>query len=398
MKNKPFPNLIDGRRWRITPHNGIGGWSDLRGAQMSVPEGQGHVETIIRNHEMAHARWSPLDIPKLGHPLADMARQWVEDVRIETLGDSVDVQTSTCRLGKCVECAVEMDKFHNELKSTFETHGVPTTGVDIAVHFLTGLDKAKLIGVTNRVTATAVSELKKLVISSPYNLFVANVVARRLAKLIDPSIVFDDEEDERPPEEKIDTTRGVDKAVIWGINSIRQLSLVDGTPTKAVTIPSYEGTVPRRMDRLLTDNMVFTRRKRIKRSSVLIDVSASMKWTYEALLDLLNSIPAATVAVYGSVTPGRGQTIIIAKDGMRGSQRDIEAVSSMQGNAVDGPALDWLGTQSEPRFWLSDGYVTDSREAFDARILHDAMGKVGRYRVKWVTTTEELFSELAKVK
>ena len=37
---------------------------------------------------------------------------------------------------------------------------------------------------------------------------------------------------------------------------------------------------------------------------------------------------------------------------------ELVAAPSGSGNIVDGPALEWLASQAEPRFWISDGSVT----------------------------------------
>ena len=40
----------------------------------------------------------------------------------------------------------------------------------------------------------------------------------------------------------------------------------------------------------------------------------------------------------------------------------VKARSYGNGNIVDGPALEWLAKQSEPRFWISDGLVTGEHD------------------------------------
>ena len=43
------------------------------------------------------------------------------------------------------------------------------------------------------------------------------------------------------------------------------------------------------------------------------------------------------------------------------------------GNIVDGPALEWLATQAEPRIWISDGAVTGINDVDYAALSAEAM-------------------------
>ena len=43
------------------------------------------------------------------------------------------------------------------------------------------------------------------------------------------------------------------------------------------------------------------------------------------------------------------------------------------GNIVDGPALDWLATQAEPRIWISDGAVTGIDDVDHAVLSAEAL-------------------------
>jgi hypothetical protein len=85
-----------------------------------------------------------------------------------------------------------------------------------------------------------------------------------------------------------------------------------------------------------------------------------MGWSREDILRCVEAAPAATVAVY-SGQGDKGILRIVAKDG-RMVAPDLVASPCGLGNIVDGPALDWLTKQTEPRIWISDACVTGIEE------------------------------------
>ena len=125
---------------------------------------------------------------------------------------------------------------------------------------------------------------------------------------------------------------------------------------RTVRRPSDEGTQIRRLDRLLVDGRVFASKRHLVGGTVLIDGSGSMGWSREDILRCVEVAPAATVAVY-SGHGDKGALRIVAKDG-RMVAPDLVASPCGLGNIVDGPALDWLAKQAEPRIWISDAAVT----------------------------------------
>jgi hypothetical protein len=125
---------------------------------------------------------------------------------------------------------------------------------------------------------------------------------------------------------------------------------------RTVRRPSDEGTTIRRLDRLLVDGRVFATKRHLPGGTVLIDASGSMGWSPEELLKCLEAAPAATIAIY-SGRGNRGVLRVVAKDG-RMIAPDLVAPPCGGGNIVDGPALEWLASQAEPRIWISDGVVT----------------------------------------
>ncbi len=145
-----------------------------------------------------------------------------------------------------------------------------------------------------------------------------------------------------------------------------------------------EGTVPRYMHRWPTDKRVFHRTKRKVGGTLLIDDSGSMGMTGEDLQKILEAAPLATVAVYAGDDGGdRGEIRVVAKDGKRAKTEDL-SIEEYGGNAIDGPALEWLGEQSYPRIWLTDGGVTDLNFGFAWQTVEAAKKLVIKHKVTMV--------------
>lgn len=129
-----------------------------------------------------------------------------------------------------------------------------------------------------------------------------------------------------------------------------------------------EGVMPVAMHRLPVDGRVFSRRRKDRGGTVLIDASGSMSFSSQDLADVIATAPGATIGVYaGDRTMGR--LVIVAANGRMADRDEIDKALSvgadgelrgapMHGNVVDGPALRWLARQASPRIWYSDGGVT----------------------------------------
>ena len=125
--------------------------------------------------------------------------------------------------------------------------------------------------------------------------------------------------------------------------------------------PNEYGVVPAFMDRFATDKRVFKHKKNIKGGTVLIDASGSMSLSEDDVFEILETLPASTVAMYsGSSYKNKargdadGELVILAKD-----QKQIAELPKALGeNIIDYPALRWLSKQQTPRIWVSDEEVT----------------------------------------
>jgi hypothetical protein len=138
---------------------------------------------------------------------------------------------------------------------------------------------------------------------------------------------------------------------------------------------SDEGTEFRHIERFVTDQKVF-RRKRKKREgggSVLVDCSGSMSLCDDDIEKIIAGAPEATLIAVYSGDGRKGEVRIVVANG----KRTMDVSPFGYANCVDIPALEWLACQPEPRAWLSDGYVTGIDDRRSHR-LNQAAGTICR--------------------
>lgn len=174
----------------------------------------------------------------------------------------------------------------------------------------------------------------------------------------------------------------------WGeLRPLPALALTESTPAEAamrrrLSVPA--GTRLGSLRRLLTDGRCFRRdvSRPAKGGTVLIDTSGSMHLDPADVHAILAELPAATVAIY-SGRRDYGSVSVIARNGRTASAKAIcERVSEAGGgNIVDGPALQWLGQQPEPRHWVCDGVVTGCGDASTRALTLEAEALRRRHRV-----------------
>ena len=131
------------------------------------------------------------------------------------------------------------------------------------------------------------------------------------------------------------------------------------------------GVVPKNMHRMTTDRKVFTSRKTVAGGSMMIDCSGSMSWSNDDVRDIIETLPASTIAGYVgynfNIDGYDGEIRIIAKNG----QIDTRAIDNLLrygNNSVDMEGLKWLAQQDEPRIWVSDQQVIGVRPDGSGRV------------------------------
>lgn len=131
------------------------------------------------------------------------------------------------------------------------------------------------------------------------------------------------------------------------------------------------GVVPRNMHRMTTDRKVFTSRKTVAGGSMMIDCSGSMSWSNQDVRDIIETLPASTIAGYVGYNKNiggyDGEIRIIAKNGHI-DNRAIDALLRYGNNSIDMEGLKWLAQQNEPRIWVSDQQVIGVRPDGSGRV------------------------------
>ena len=149
--------------------------------------------------------------------------------------------------------------------------------------------------------------------------------------------------------------------------------------------------------RMPVDGRVFCRFKPQLGGTVLIDGSGSMSLSREDLEQIVTTAPASTVAIYSGCSTTGTLTII----GTKGRIADTKGLAKARvgnGNIVDGPALEWLGKQAEPRLWVSDGFVTGKHDRTSVDLGAEAQTLCQKHRIRRVPKPEAVCDFLGAIR
>lgn len=182
---------------------------------------------------------------------------------------------------------------------------------------------------------------------------------------IDTQGVLDDEELSELDQFIKQQMRAADKGdnAFWGKMSIKHHQLSRTLPADLLGKSKRKkdiGVKPNAMHRYATDKKIFIDKAKRVTGTVLIDASGSMNFEREDIEDIVKLLPASTIAIYsGTNHPEKftkddtvGYLHVIAKNGKW--VREIPDIYEFRNNIVDGPAIDWLAKQAEPRILVSD--------------------------------------------
>lgn len=171
----------------------------------------------------------------------------------------------------------------------------------------------------------------------------------------------------------------------WGQMLIETVPFERSLPGRLIQVyrGTNEGFLTGDLGRWMTDQKIFKSKRRIPGGTVLVDCSGSMALTAKQVFEWMMQFPGVKVACY-SGDGRKGWLRIIADKGKVCNDTLINPPGGT--NTVDGPALAWLGKETGPRVWISDGYVngiggTREQLYFDRDML------VSRHRIEWVNTT-----------
>ena len=196
----------------------------------------------------------------------------------------------------------------------------------------------------------------------------------------------------------------------WGVMRIDTPELSEKLPVKVQAVAkkkSDTGVNPRAMHRFTTDKKIFTNKTKRNGGTVLIDGSGSMHLSSEEIEQHVHILPASTVAMYQGIddddlsdldwsevdTVPTGVLGIIAKNGKWVNEIPHYGFN----NIIDGPAMDWLGKQQEPRIIVTDMQVSGisksygdmPRADFAPLLTVDALKKVKDYNITVIPTVDK---------
>lgn len=192
---------------------------------------------------------------------------------------------------------------------------------------------------------------------------------------------------ELKPDRPTKHTPSYGEGTTWAPMTIEEPTLGRHLPGRLIARyqSADEGAFIRRPDRLLTDQKVFGKKKRIQGGGVLIDASGSMGLSHKDIMEILLACPGATIGVYAG-DGGSGRLRVIARDG-KVVQNEREMTLPGGYNEVDGPALRWLGQLPFTRkVWISDGVVTGTHDHASARLDLERDLLLRKYSITWVNS------------
>jgi len=374
----PAPELLDGGDWQV--ENMITGactaMNDSAGGTMRAPFGNGPNALELQRHELAHVMISPKGVPyDWSKPLDTSIIRSVEDVRVNEFLTERGLPPPIARVGFGTKTL-----FDDYVEGTTEN---PTDLLLVAVSVLGTLRGEQIVDELYKAEASSKSVVEtfrrgiELVRARPKRReswrsdFARTIaLASQLRELL----------------KKWEREEELQSNVNWGSMEIFEPALTR-TVTRLFRARKFratsDGSIPVNPLRLYTDGYVFAirRKHKVVQPTILLDASGSMHLPNVALI--VREFPAATVASYSARARG-GTLRILARDG-RCVSATYDDTKFGGANVIDGPALDWLAQQPAPRYWISDGVVTEvddnaTERAARACAIKLRTGKITQFR------------------
>ncbi len=350
----PLPEALRGEAWRV----GSGPPKcSPRHRTLTADLSAGASLACIRAHEMAHAAFTPANARR-PRTVAEDIVQAVEDGRVNRLAVAAGVDFSAGDPQHLIDGALlssmgDARRLTLILVAAFDAPGLAhmsSRALELGWDSEIVSRAADLAGQARANLGRVLGSRAGRPNSYARTLYVAKWLADQLA-------AFDDDDGEKGADDDDDPTRAP-----WGVLSVETPRL--DISALARLRPIAEGTILRAPWRIATDGAVF-RSKRVPRvGTVLCDASGSMDLSADDVAALARTIPAGIVGAYGG-NYSTGVLRVLAHRGRIASAPNTYDLPG--GNVVDGPALDWLARQPEPRVWISDGRVTGVGDHLDPR-------------------------------
>lgn len=440
----PLPEAIDGQPWSV--QNQGNPRVDLHARQMFVPLSESPEDHFVRLHEMAHTKWTP----RSKDPMKEAAKigvsweiiQACEDMRMHELlfrngfGPQLvgtnDEKELTFRLRKTLlqpdplpmlamlaVCTTNTGDFMRMLNvlGKLDVHDPSVTPSEAARGAFYSKKVNEIAVDTCAIMRSTATDPKKIKFKGTLEAAKFLHDAIKSASRDDPPPDGDsgggteagDASPEQNQEEKIkealrerirERYKGSTEDQ-WGEAKHAQIPL--SVPVKKALAARRNkatdcGSVPRYMHRLAIDGQVFSRKRKSPGGTILIDASGSMRLAPSDIDALLEHAPCATVAMYSGHRVD-GTITLIARNSHRADGNAIERAKHQAGgnNIIDGPALEWLSKQQEPRIWVSDAQVSGYNHAFSLKLFVKAMAIAKQGRITRLGNVERAIIEFEKI-
>lgn len=412
----PFPELVS-KGWTIMQASSpFEGSTDIGNTRMVVPMEDDPISDYIRVHEFMHAQMSPADLPAFmrEHDLPSVDNvQAAEDLRITVMLQCLNNARSRALLTtKVISTSPTMLQGFVQASRRLNDPDQLMFWARLIVGTIGTADEHPVWALTQRLPYVAMREaLERL--DNVLQSLVSDTRGHKptLDFTVEVTRILDNVLQDEPMEgPQAYSPAGKQRYCTDGDNQWAEMSLerppLSTTPRSLLRASTRrmtdEGVRLRSLHRLCTDRRVFSTRKPRAGGTVLIDVSGSMSLTHADLVQLVERAPASTVAIYeGNPYTNLGYVRIVAKDGKMVHPDAIKSedhTRSGGGNMVDGPALQWLGTQVLPRIWLCDGMVTGCGDSESPNLTAEAKALQKRYAIERVNDVDAALERFATVR
>jgi hypothetical protein len=456
---------------RINADELVGGWvtrpstvtrgsayTDLSRREMAVPEGDSDIARAIQQHELAHARFSPIETPRQLCEQIGVSLETVriaEETRINLFLSTTDVPRRHAPLneemarlnrllsdgteGQAADSARERDDFRQAVYLMFGTYGLdcfrtvkrrlkmkkewskavegisdylkaefPLSRRWSSVPRFASTDAVRYVWVDGKETTETMLPLGftelTLDIAQQMEAIIANGGAgtKRVEK---------GEDGEKAEEEEPGGEKGMGRVsrIPWVGLRIGITALTEQTASfiGRRKRPSITGKYPRRPDRLITDpdRRIFRETVRGAGGVVVFDCSGSMGVEHDTIQQTAELFAGATILAY-SMPPhgnkGQANAWVLARNGRLISGSEMRKLPLNRGNGVDGEALRWAVRQRKTRkdfvLWVSDFGVTGKNDDQCEELMVDCAEIVRRERIIQVESCREAISLLTEMK
>lgn len=425
----PLPEALDGQRWDVQSSSAAA--VNLKTRTMFVPLTASDTDHFLRLHEMAHAKWTPA-----GKEPGKIADKLGIDVQTLQVCEDMRMHLMLCNHGFSPKLVgADTDAAYEGIVQQALPQPNPLRGLaQLAVaRFRTG-DYMRLIGALerahgneqypeeHRATAQHLKETIGSLIEQTTDMFarcrgmrrttavIVNgrkeyhrigpsfrdtekvaVFLENLIKAAPPRAPEQAEAQEMKANDRVLKNARLPKSraeggIPWGEASLTVLPLpnvIKAAQAARGRKATDFGVVPVNMHRMCVDQRIFSTRRRAPGGTVLIDASGSMSLSLGQIEEIMLAAPCAKVAMY-SGNYNRGVVTVIADSGHRASSEAIERARQKAGggNIIDGPALDWLTKQQEPRIWVCDGLATGVNDRSDKTLISSAFAKARQGNIR----------------